>query len=88
MERQGEKHLEGDNVVSDRYAPPPVTTAVDTPFPTIVGAALVFGGAIALLAQLDRKAATIVTVTMLAAIVLRRQIVTQFNDLVSTITGR
>lgn len=86
MVGQGQSDLEGDNVMSINpgdgggYIPA-------KPFPVIAGAALLVGVGIAALAQIDKRAATILSLTLIAGIVLNRRVAQQFNDLVTVING-
>jgi hypothetical protein len=71
-----------DNVVSSK---PPARP--DAGFPQVVFAAVLLGGAVAVVDRFDRKAAAILTATLLMGVMLSRDIVGKATELVDAVTG-
>ena len=59
----------------------------DSGFPQIIGAAVLVGAGVALVDRYDRKAATILAVTLLLSVMLTRDITTRATELVAAIAG-
>lgn len=66
----------------------PRTTASGAGFPQVFGAAVLLGTGIALVDYYDRKAAAILTVTLLLGVMLQRDIVGKATELIDAVSGK
>lgn len=80
---------EGGGGGSGRAVPPASPAAPkDQPFPAIMGAALITGGLVWAVDRVDRRAATVLTVTLLLGIALARDITGKVDEFIAAVTGK
>jgi hypothetical protein len=59
----------------------------DATFPQVAGAAVLVGGAVALVDRYDRRAASILMVTLLLSVMLTRDIVARATEFIDAVSG-